>query len=353
MTEQLLLDTAEKAFGDTCTFEAVQRSHTDDWAPEVWDAAAAIGLPWLGIAEADGGVGGTLTDAIAVARIAGRHAAPIPLTETALLAGWALAAAGLPVGDGPLTVVPGTVPGEAADELRIEGGRLHGVALRVPWARQADRIVAIVDRQVVAVRPDEATIEPVTNVAGEPRDTVRFDGAALDAVAPTPDHVTPDDLRFRGALTRAALIAGALEAMAELTVAYAKDRTQFGKPIFTFQAVQAHLVTATEEAALVDLAVQVAAHAAERGPARFEIAAAKSVADQAALVATRAAHQAHGAIGMTQEYRLHHLSRRLWAWRAEYGSVGWNDRLGRAVEAHGADGLYQVIADGSASGISL
>jgi acyl-CoA dehydrogenase len=75
------------------------------------------------------------------------------------------------------------------------------------------------------------------------------------------------------------------------------------------------------------------------------------VANNAARVATRAAHQAHGAMGMTQEYPLHHFSRRLWAWRAEYGDSSWGDRLGRAAAHLGSGKLYYAIADGSASGI--
>src|ERR1700744_4866758 len=107
MTDDVLLDTTEKAFATVCTFEAVQAAQARGWAPDVWDVAASIGLPWIGIPEAAGGTGGTLEDALAVLQIAGAHAAPIPLAETGLWAGWLLAEAGLPLGDGPLTVVPG------------------------------------------------------------------------------------------------------------------------------------------------------------------------------------------------------------------------------------------------------
>src|SRR5258708_24588982 len=92
-----------------------------------------------------------------------------------------------------------------------------------------------------------------------------------------------------------------------------------------------------------------AARAGERGDARFEIAAAKLLANRAALTATRAAHQAHGAMGMTREYPLHHLSRRLWSWRSEYGDDRfWSARLGTAAARAGADLLYPTITGGSA-----
>ncbi len=342
VTDELLVETAERVFAHTCTFEAVRQAEEARWAAEIWDAAAAIGLPWISVPEEAGGAGGTVSDAVAVLQVAGRHAAPVPLAETGLLAGWLLAAAGLPVGEGPSTVVPGL----PEDDLRLEGGRLTGTAHRVPWAGAAERIVALVDGQVVSATPGEAHLEPLANLAGEPRDTVVFDGAPV-AAAPAPGGVDGGALRRRGALSRAALMAGALLAMAELTAGYAAQRQQFGRPVATFQAVQALLVRVAEEALLVDLAVQVAAREADRGDAAFEIAAAKILADEAARVATRAAHQAHGAMGMTREYPLQHLSRRLWSWRAEYGDASWPRRLGDEVKAAGPDALYRLIADGS------
>jgi acyl-CoA dehydrogenase len=347
--DALLVETAERAFADTCGHAAVQDAERDGWAPLVWDTAAGIGLPWVGVPESAGGAGGSLTDAVALLGVAGGHAAPIPLAETGLLAGWLLASAGLPVGDGPTTVVPG----RAEDDLRLDRGKLHGTAHRVPWAGKVEQIVLLTGGKVVTVSPARARIEPVRNLAGEPRDTVVFDGSVPDAVVDVPEGIDADTLHFRGALTRVALMAGALLAMSDLTSAYTSERQQFGQAIGRFQSVQLLVVKCAEEAVLVDLAAQVMAREAERGDARFEIAAAKLLADDAARVATRAAHQAHGAIGMTQEYALHQLSRRLFSWRAEYGDGSWPERIGRAVVAHGADDLYRVVAEGSAAGITL
>jgi acyl-CoA dehydrogenase len=145
------------------------------------------------------------------------------------------------------------------------------------------------------------------------------------------------------------MMSGALTAMARLTIAYAGDRRQFGRPIAAFQAVQQHLVSIAQDASLAAMAADGAARATQAGRGGFEIAAAKLVASKAALSATRAAHQVHGAMGMTREYRLHHFSRRLWAWRAEYGDEQfWSRRLGQAVVQGGADKLYPLITGGSA-----
>jgi acyl-CoA dehydrogenase len=220
----------------------------------------------------------------------------------------------------------------------------------VPWGRAASRIVALVDHRgetVLAVaRGDRAEIRPDHNVAGEPRDTVAFHGVPAE-IASLPRGVNRVATRARGALTRVALMAGALERMSEITVGYTRDRHQFGKPVASFQSVQEHLVHGAQEAALVVVALEAATAATARGDARFEIAAAKVLADRAARRATRAAHQAHGAIGLTQEYPLHQVSRRLWAWQQEYGTAAaWRHALGVEVSRAGADGLYPLIAGG-------
>lgn len=346
--DPLLSETASRVFADTATFAAVEQAEADGWAPAIWDAVAETGLAWVSVAEAAGGSGGTLADAVEILRIAGRQAVPLPLAETGMLGGWLLAGAGLEIPDGAVTVVPGT----KRDDLVVRGGALHGTAHRVPWARAVHEIVALLETDdgpmVVQVDPLDARIERAVNLAGEPRDSITFDGATPRASAPAAPGVDVDALHRRGALARTASMAGALERLEEITLEYTAARRQFGKPVGTFQAVQAHLVHGAQQSVIVSVALSGAVRAAESGPARFEIAAAKLLADQAATEATRHAHQAHGAMGMTREYPLHHLSRRLWAWRSEYGDERTMSRtLGEMVSGVGADRLYPLISGGS------
>ncbi len=340
--DELLVDTAAKLLGHSATFAAVEQAERDRWCAPVWDAMADAGFPWISVPEAAGGSGGSLTDAMAVLRLAGRHAAPVPLAETGILAGWLAAAGGFELPDGPCTVVPD------AEAFRVDGDRIVGEAV-VAWGERAARILALARRGdgwiIVSVRPDQLEITPGANLAGEPRDSVRVDLALDDLdVAAAPDDVDGAALRRRGALTRVMLSAGALDALAGLTVEYANARRQFGKPIAAFQAVQLHLVTAAQAAVRTSMAAELAVRAVADGDGRFEVAAAKVLTEVAITEATRAAHQAHGAMGVTREYPLHHYSRRLWAWRHEYGRARtWRRELGLDVAAGGADAYFATV----------
>jgi len=340
--DPVLVDTVDRLLAEACTFAVVERADAEGWCAAAWDPLAQAGFPWISVPEDAGGPGGTLADALAVLRAVGRHAAPVPVAETGVLAGWLAASVGFPVGSGPATVVPD--PGA----LRVAAGRVEGEAV-VAWAHRAARILALVPTSsawlVVAATPDQLDITSRSNLAGEPRDRVRFavDLADLEH-ATAPAGVDGRALRCRGALTRVAMAAGALDRLGELTVDYAHARQQFGRPIAAFQAVQHHLVSVAEAAARAAMAADVAGRELARGPADVAVAAAKVVADEAAVEATRAAHQVHGAMGVTREYPLHHMSRRLWAWRHEYGDArSWRRVLGAGLVAGGADELFPTI----------
>jgi acyl-CoA dehydrogenase len=353
VSDPLLLEATERAFRDTCTHESVQLAEQEGWATRIWDTAAEMGLPWISVPESAGGAGGSVGDALSVLQVSGRYAAPIPLGETGVLAGWLLAGAGLAVDDRPATVAPPT-----AADLTLRNGRLSGVARRVPWARGNARMVALVaegaepDRNwlVVSVPVAMARVEPDTNMAGEPRDTIWFDGVVPEDVARAGTGADPSALQSRGALVRVALMSGALEQVLALTLTHANVRQQFGRPIAAFQAVQAHLVHLAQHTAMASMAFQLASREADQGDAQVMIAAAKTVLGRAALQGARHAHQVHGAIGMTQEYRLHQFTRRLWSWVGEFGDARtWAAQLGRTLESSGADSLYPAIADNFAA----
>src|SRR5208337_2925698 len=124
---------------------------------------------------------------------------------------------------------------------------LSGEMKRVPWARVAGHIVALAagpDGDIVAcVESAQCKITPGRNLAHEPRDDVMLENVAVAAglVAPAAEGVTHSTLRERGALVRSLAMAGALERALELAVRYATERSQFGRKIGQFQAIQQEL----------------------------------------------------------------------------------------------------------------
>ena len=143
----------------------------------------------------------------------------------------------------------------------------------------------------------------------------------------------PELLRF-GALCAAGQMAGAMAAVVERTASYAKERSQFGRPISGFQAIQQQLSVLAEEAGLAEAAAQLAfAHPLDAVTDEI-VAVAKVTAGEAAVSVAAIAHAVHGAIGISHEHDLHLFTSRLHAWRLAYGSAAyWAGRLGQAFLA--------------------
>jgi acyl-CoA dehydrogenase len=342
MSENELYSLAAKLFDEHSRWQDVGDAEATGWAQHLWKALQQTGFSDVPVPEELGGAGGSVADAVQLLRAAGAHAAPVPLAEAGLVGGWLLASAGLALPKGIRTVL------SPASTVRLDNDRLFGTVPAVPWGHRAEHVVGLVDG-VVVLAPGPATqaggpaVSRGANLADEPRDTVIFDGVPVTARADAPDEVTEQSLWERAALGRVALMAGAISTVAAMTLRYSREREQFGRPIGRFQAVQAHLVTIHQQATVVASAIDGAVAAVEGGRAGFEIACAKMLADR-----TAAAHQTHGAIGMTKEYPLHYLTRRLWAWRDEAGGHDrWAHRLGAALVARGPDALYPAIQCGS------
>lgn len=313
----------------TASVAAACARHSDPdagWNPRLWDELEKIGVTLLTVPEERGGGGGDLRTAVEVLRVLGRHAAAVPLAETALLAGWLLSGCGERVPPGPLTAV--LADGSPA------------VLPRVPWAGHAAGLVILTADEVLYAPRAAYDVEERTNLAGEPRDTVRLREPGSLRRHPAPAGA--QEFRERGALARAALMAGAMERALDLSVRYAKEREQFGRPLAAFQAVQGHLAEMAGETLLAAVAVQAAA----QSPRGLPVAAAKAAAGEAAGTVCRLAHQIHGALGITGEHPLRHATTRLWAWRDEFGGEAeWAERAADHALAAGGPGLWPLLTE--------
>ncbi|GAA0317301.1 acyl-CoA dehydrogenase family protein [Sphingomonas oligophenolica] len=290
---------------------------------EAWPRVEELSLPDLLVDDAHGGFGGSWQDALIVFRAAGYHALGLPLVESVLAAH--LGSRHGFQGRGTIArAANGTISGDqfegTLEDVIVSDGAAFVVA---PFEKGSSLIVEL---------PASAA-RRATTISGEARDQVTIcHGRA----------VTQDvDIFALGAFARSAQIAGALDAALAISTDYVNQRKQFGRNLSAFQAVQQNLATFACEAAAANCAASAAAQALDRGNGTFEIGAAKLRCNIAVGTGAGIAHQVHGAIGFTEEYGLHPLTRRLWTWRSEFGNDShWATRLGGQLCARGADSFW-------------
>src|SRR5262249_36201802 len=160
----------------------------------------------------------------------------------------------------------------------VRSGKFTGEMRTVPFGDQADSIAGVLEDRgaaaiVVARRADGEQTELRHNAAGETRCTIQFEAVNVQAA---PLRGWGVNRLYRSfALLRACQIGGAIDAALTLSVTYARERIQFGRPLAAFQAIQQQLAVLAEECAAANAAAQAACRAADLGEAQFEIAAAK------------------------------------------------------------------------------
>ena len=344
----MLQETAARVFADHFPPRVLAAAERGEWPTAGWAAIEDAGFTRALVPEEAGGYGVPAREALSILRAAGGHAVPLPLAET-MAASWLLAGAGLEIPDGALSIAP-VLPGEAlAARPTATGWHIEGTVRRIPWGRQVGAIAVLAegpDSMMVALVPASGwTTAPSTNLAQEPRDTLTF-AADIPHAAAAKTATDVATLRRLGAAMRCLQIAGALEHMLDITLQYALDRKQFGKPIGKFQAVQQNLAILASQTAAASAAADIAAEAVGNGISALPIAAGKLRCGEAAGMGANLSHAVHGAIGFTYEHSLHFFTKRLWSWRDEFGNEAeWGLMLGRHIAERGADHFWFDLTD--------
>jgi acyl-CoA dehydrogenase len=283
---------------------------------DLWSTLAELGLTTIGVPEAAGGSGGDLPDLVEVVAALGERGAAVPIAEHATAA-WAL---GFPPELGTVALAgPGRV--------------------LVPWASRATHVVLAPPGGTTLV----ATLHgmrriPGTDTAGQSLDEVDVD--RVETVA----GVVGDDVGARLAVLRAATLVGAVRGAFRLTRDHVRTREQFGGPLVRLPAVATALARLKVELLQAETALDAAldAHATPR--AATAAAVARVVCGGVATEAARIAHQLHGALGITQEYDLHPVTRLLWATRdADLPEEHWAATLGAAALAGGEESVWSEL----------
>jgi acyl-CoA dehydrogenase len=333
--DAVLVDMMAAVFGEYR--EKHPAAATGQRDPNLWQHLDELGLVRLTGPEQHGGSGAGWHEAAELLTAAVSQGVRIPLAEHDLLACWLLEANGMPADAAVRTVCMLDKRGEATD---------------VPWAVTADRVVvgwrADGQYQAADVAADDLTITPGTNLIGEPRDTVVADLDRLQGVPISLALVT--QLRLKSGLVRAIQVCAALDQILQLCIEHVTSRTQFGRPLSKFQAIQNLISDVAGEVALARAATEAALTAAVTSEwsafnLEFLVAVARSCSGHATSVAVRNAHQVHGAIGTTREHRLHGFTRAALAWRSEFGSVQyWDNQVTDAALHASAGALWDLIS---------
>jgi acyl-CoA dehydrogenase len=325
----------------------------------VWRQLHEAGFIGIGVPESAGGSGGDLAAAAVLVRQCARfeEVSTLPVASTVLIGHWLRAAAGLPADLAPTVAA---VASGLSITAGADGYKVSGIVPRIVGARFASsqllvardpngagRVVSIRDyhhRPGVSIKPndshapvalDDIVLDEVTVDSGSVR--------ALPATALTA-------LELRIGLLATVHIAGLLDEVFDLTLRYAGERQQFGRPISAFQMVKEMIALLAAEVLAAGAAADGAVAAAcagcdgDRDRAELALRAAALRAGRAADIASRLAHQIHGTIGVTSEYPLHRYTTQLWHWRdADPFRFDGELQLGRLLAARGPDGLWPAV----------
>ncbi len=339
--QRLIRDVIHRILKDLCTAEVVDAAESGEWPGKLWLALTESGLTLAGIPEQAGGAGGEITDSLLVIREAARFAAPVPLAEH-FLAASLLQESGLIVTQPVMTVAIGEF------ELK-PGRRLIGQSDHVAFARWADEIILLAVKNgrefVCRVNVSEIDVEPGVNLAGEPVDAINVNVELNEGSFVEAPEGASSRLFLMGAALRGLMMATALESVLEMSVRYAMERSQFGRPISKFQAIQHQLAVLAGESAASTMAAHSIVTALEN-LVEMDIAIGKARIGEAVSVCTDIAHQVHGAMGYTMEHTLNHRTRRLWSWRDDYGNERyWALQIGQKLLESDADSLWPSITN--------
>lgn len=268
------------------------------------------------VPESLGGVGGSARELAVIAEELGRAVAPVPFLGSAVLATSALLASDttaepvadllrrLAAGDVVATLaVPLSAMADAPTTVTVSDGRLRGTVTSVVDAEVADVLLVPTDAGLYAVRG--ATVTPLTAL-----DRTRgIADVTLDGTVgePLPGTGQVDAALTTGAAVLAAEQLGVAQWCLDTTVAYVKERHQFGRPVGSFQALKHRLADVWLELVTARAAARYAADcvAADRDDVPVAVAVAQAHCSLVAVHAAEEAIQLHGGIGMTWEHPAH------------------------------------------------
>ena len=311
----MFLEALEKVLADHATSAAIRAVEVGGPPDALWQPIEQAGFLDLLLPEAQGGAALPLADLFPILECLGRHAMPLPVGQS--IVARALLGDGAALPSGMVTI-----------GLQLQ--RLPGGALRcpqVPGGGLAGHVLVADGESLLLLDAAQARRVPV----GDPRNqTADLEWSATPPVMQLStggQHLAP----FAAAVM-AAQLSGAMQRCFDMALDQCNTRVQFGKSIGKFQALQQQLSMMAEHVLAAAIAAEAAFRADGAVPSALAAAVAKSRTSEAVVLVAATAHAVHGAIGMTDEYDLGLVTRRLHDWRLAYGAEHvWNLRIGHQL----------------------
>jgi alkylation response protein AidB-like acyl-CoA dehydrogenase len=367
--QEMLREAARGFLSTACPTSLVREMAEDEEGHprQLWQKMAEMG--WMGmiIPEEYGGAGADFLDLIVLLEETGRACLPGPFFSTVVLGGLTVLEAGserqkeeiLPMlAEGRLHLtLAWTEPSAtyAAEGIRAkatpteEGFLLQGTKLFVSDAHVSDYLICAA-RTKETERPEDGitlflvdaespgvTCTLLKTIAGDKQCEVIFDDVSVPSTSVLgklhEGWSVLDKVLEKAVVAQCAEMVGGARRVLEMTVEYAKERTAFGHPIGSFQAIQHYCADMLVDVDGCSLLTYNAAWRLGEGlPATQEVAIAKALTSDKFKHAAAVAIEIHGAIGFTEEHDLPLYFKRAKAWEINLGDAGYHlDRIAKAV----------------------
>ncbi len=366
--QEMIKKMARDFLEDKCPKALVREMEADEKGnpAELWRGMAGLGWMGLALPEKYGGGDMTFLDLAVLLEEMGRACLPGPFFSTVVLG--ALPILELGSDEQKDAYLPGIAGGEKVCTLALneaDGGYdaasintsavadkddyvITGSKLFVPDAHIADYIICAARSGKGAKAEDGITLFLVDagspgisttvlkTVSGEKLCEVVFDKVRVPAAdilgEPGQGWAAVENIVQRAAVAKCCQMVGGLQQVLEMTVDYAKERKQFGRPIGSFQVIQHYCANMTSDVDGSRFSTYQAAWLLSEGlPCQQEVAVAKAWIGDACRRVIVLAHQIHGAIGVTMDHDLQFYTRRFKVAETAFGDADFH----REVVAQG------------------
>ena len=346
--QKLIREAAEEFLTKECQSDLVRDMEEDElgYPPDLWHKMAELG--WLGLIIPDeyGGFGGNFMDLVVLLEVMGRHLVPVPFLPTVVLGGLSILYAGndeqkeefLPkIANGELILtmaIPykeyGSCDSAVSDFQIVQKGNnyiINGTRLFTPYAHVSDYLVCPIQTKdnkgiddgvhlfLIEGKSPGISYTVLNTTACDKQYEVVFNRVKVGEKDIFKNH----DMRWGtvrkilklATLAQCGLMIGGAEKVLQMTVAYAKKRVQFDRPIGSFQAIQHRCANMKVDLDGAKFAVYKAAWKVDEGsPGTLEISVAKAWVNQAYQRICAGGHQVIGGIGVMNEHDMQLYSRR-------------------------------------------